>query len=324
VRTITPLDGGGYEVTYVRHEPENEGVRVDTSRLPLQRVRARIVVLGAGALGSTYLLLRNRDALPALGPALGTRFSGNGDLLGFVRGSPDDLGPSTGPVITSTMRVPDALDEGGTGRGFYLQDGGYPGFVDWLVQSAGFPGLLRRAAAGVGAQVLDVVTGTPRSEIGARVATILGDGARAGGTLPLLGMGRDVPDGALGLRGRWLDVDWNEASSRPYLDRLTATMEAVAAEMGGELAVNPTRLLRRLVTVHPVGGCPMGADVRRGVVDSHGESFGHPGLFVADGSVMPGPVGPNPSLTIAALAERFSERMLERLASRRVTAGSTR
>ena len=42
------------------------------------------------------------------------------------------------------------------------------------------------------------------------------------------------------------------------------------------------------------------------MVDDHGEAFGHPGLFVADGSVLPGPVGPNPSLTIAALADRFS------------------
>jgi cholesterol oxidase len=42
------------------------------------------------------------------------------------------------------------------------------------------------------------------------------------------------------------------------------------------------------------------------VVDSHCEVFGHPGLFVADGSVMPGPVGANPSLTIAALADRFA------------------
>jgi cholesterol oxidase len=50
-------------------------------------------------------------------------------------------------------------------------------------------------------------------------------------------------------------------------------------------------------------------------VDSYGEVFGYPGLYVADGSVMPGPVGPNPSLTIAALADRFAERLLERARS---------
>jgi cholesterol oxidase len=50
----------------------------------------------------------------------------------------------------------------------------------------------------------------------------------------------------------------------------------------------------------------MGRDASTGVVDSWGEVFGHPGLIVADGSVMPGPVGANPSLTIAALADRFA------------------
>jgi cholesterol oxidase len=60
----------------------------------------------------------------------------------------------------------------------------------------------------------------------------------------------------------------------------------------------------------------MGRDRDHGVVDDHGEVFSadglHRGLFVADGSVMPGPVGPNPSLTIAAVAHRFSARMIER------------
>jgi cholesterol oxidase len=54
----------------------------------------------------------------------------------------------------------------------------------------------------------------------------------------------------------------------------------------------------------------MGRNAREGVVDAWGQVFGHPGLYVADGSVMPGPVGPNPSLTIAALADRFADAML--------------
>jgi cholesterol oxidase len=51
----------------------------------------------------------------------------------------------------------------------------------------------------------------------------------------------------------------------------------------------------------------MGRDESEGVVDSYGRVFGYPGLIVADGSVLPGPVGPNPSTTIAALAHRFAE-----------------
>jgi cholesterol oxidase len=55
----------------------------------------------------------------------------------------------------------------------------------------------------------------------------------------------------------------------------------------------------------------MGRSPEQGVVDAHGQVFGVPGLSIADGSVMPGPVGPNPSLTIAALADRFADRILE-------------
>jgi len=54
----------------------------------------------------------------------------------------------------------------------------------------------------------------------------------------------------------------------------------------------------------------MGRDEREGVVDEYGEVFNYPGLYVADGSVMLGPVGPYPSLTIAALANRFADRLL--------------
>jgi cholesterol oxidase len=55
----------------------------------------------------------------------------------------------------------------------------------------------------------------------------------------------------------------------------------------------------------------MGSTPERGVVDPYGQVFGHPGLSIADGSVLPGPVGPNPSFTIAALADRFADRILE-------------
>jgi cholesterol oxidase len=63
--------------------------------------------------------------------------------------------------------------------------------------------------------------------------------------------------------------------------------------------------------VHPLGGCRMGRTPTQGVVDAFGQVFGYENLFVADGSVMPGPVGPNPSLTIAALADRFADRMVD-------------
>ena len=47
-----------------------------------------------------------------------------------------------------------------------------------------------------------------------------------------------------------------------------------------------------------------------GLVNSYGEVFGYPGLYVIDGSVMPGPVGPNPSLTIAA-SDRAADHIID-------------
>jgi cholesterol oxidase len=46
------------------------------------------------------------------------------------------------------------------------------------------------------------------------------------------------------------------------------------------------------------------------VVDHRGQVFGAPGLFVADGAVLPRPTGRNPSLTIAAVAERSADLMI--------------
>ena len=55
----------------------------------------------------------------------------------------------------------------------------------------------------------------------------------------------------------------------------------------------------------------MGRDPREGLCDEYGEVFGHPGLYVVDGALLPGPVGANPSLTIAAVADRGCTHLLE-------------
>ena len=62
-------------------------------------------------------------------------------------------------------------------------------------------------------------------------------------------------------------------------------------------------LLNTPTTAHLLGGCPMGLDAHAGVVDMYCAVHGYPGLYVVDGSVMPGNPGVNPSLTIAAIAE---------------------
>jgi cholesterol oxidase len=62
-------------------------------------------------------------------------------------------------------------------------------------------------------------------------------------------------------------------------------------------------LLDAPTTAHILGGCVMGASPAEGVVDHQGRVFGYPGLYVADGSVIPANLNVNPSLTITALAE---------------------
>src|SRR5207248_5332502 len=79
VKAFRPRDGGGFEVDYVLHEPGSEG-----SEPAPATITTDTLVLSAGTLGSTFLLLSNRDAFPSLSPALRTRFCGNGDLLTFA------------------------------------------------------------------------------------------------------------------------------------------------------------------------------------------------------------------------------------------------
>jgi len=297
--------GGGYAVDYVRHDGP-AGVRtIECDRL----------VLAAGTFGTTYLLLRSRGGLPGLSSALGTRFSGNGDVLAFLLRARDrsrtrELDASLGPVITSAIRLPDDLDgEAETGRGAYIQDGGHPAFVDWLVESADLRNNVSRLSRFVINRVWATVTGD--RNMSAELADLFADADLSANSLPLLGMGRDVPNGRLRLRGGKLDVDWDKEASTEYFDRLETTMRRIADVLGGEYSGLPSWLGKRFITVHPLGGAAMGRHPGEGVCDSYGEVFGHPGLYVADGAVMPGPVGPNPSLTIAALADRMSTRMLE-------------
>jgi hypothetical protein len=57
-------------------------------------------------------------------------------------------------------------------------------------------------------------------------------------------------------------------------------------------------------TAHILGGCGIGLDETTGVINAKHEVFNYPGLYIADGSVIPANLGVNPSLTITAMAER--------------------
>ena len=285
VREIAPLDDG-FEVRYVRHEPENEGVPVNTGTLPTHRLRCRVLVLAAGTFGTDDLLLRNQQRFPALSPMLGTRFCSNGDLLGFAVDSADllDVWPGHHQHDADTRRT------GRRDRPRFLSSGRWVPGVRRLAardRDTGLPA--NRLARFAAARALQNLTGRPHSEVGAQIGALIGTGQLSAGALPMLGMGRELPNGRLRLRGGYLELDWRDAMSRKYFKRVEATMAAVAGELKSRFTVNPSRYLHRIVAAHPLGGAPMGTAPDNGVVDDHGEAFGHPGLFVTDGAVMPGP-----------------------------------
>lgn len=126
-------------------------------------------------------------------------------------------------------------------------------------------------------------------------------------------MGFDDSPGTLRLdrRGRLLH-EFDPAERDEFHRRTAARLKSVAEAIGGWLLAAPALAIRhRAITVHPLGGAGMADSAARGVVDSRGEVFGYPGLFVADGSVLPTPTGVAPSMTIAAVAERIAEGLAE-------------
>ncbi|XVQ08450.1 GMC oxidoreductase [Spirillospora sp. CA-255316] len=312
VKAIRPRSRGGYEVDYVHHDPGRKA-----GKPPVRTITCDRLILGAGTYGTVFLLLKSRKAFPGLSPALGSRFSGNGDLLTFLLKARDrnrvrPLDASRGPVITSAIRLPDELDgHPDAGRGAYIQDGGYPAFVDWMVQPFDLGDQIDRAVKFLWNRFTEFFSGAPDTNLSKELADLIGDGALSVSSLPLLGMGRDSADGRLALKDGRLTADWSAETSAAHFERLRTTMQGIADVLGAEYADNPMWFRKRVVTVHPLGGAPMGRHPVEGVCDAFGEVFGFPGLYIADGAAMPGPVGPNPSLTIAAMADRMATRILE-------------
>jgi cholesterol oxidase len=320
VREFFPVSGAGYKVNYVVHAPDAEGKPTNTKDLPIHSITCRHLILSAGAVGTPFLLLRNKGQFPKLTSSLGTRFGGNGDLLGFAVASkvagragpgPRRIDPSVGPVITSYIRMADNADDGGGHRGFYIEDAGYPSFFDWVLQAGEELTGWRRLSHFLFGWLERWRVGLTNPDLSSEISQLFGDCGLSQGTLPLLGMGRDIPDGRMKLdKDGWLDLSWDMAASHGFFERMRGTMRQLSDQLEARFVDDPLWFLSRTLTVHPLGGCPMGKDSTTGVVDSYGEVFGYPGLHVVDGSMMPGSVGANPSLTIAALAERAAERLI--------------
>lgn len=131
----------------------------------------------------------------------------------------------------------------------------------------------------------------------------------------MLAMGYDSASGHLVERGGRMQIEWARVDSEPVHRATARAMRTMADVVGASYAANPrsgTRGSGTPVSVHLLGGAPMGSSSRDAVVDPAGRLLdaagrAHPGLYVTDASVIPTAVGANPALLIAALAERCAD-----------------
>lgn len=296
-------DGDGYlfNVGFIVHHDGDDDGRTDSR---LQWIKAKRVVMAAGALNSTYLMLSNLENLkvpPSQRHPFGRRFCGNGDLLGFAVPPPNGeaLLPSGGPVITAYQQF-----DTGEHR-MLLQDGGLPNLRSWKWTWNDIRKLFEHLFKKWWADTMR------RSQGLAPASQDLFPMPKLHWPLPLLGMGADKPDGILELENGELKCRWTVETSRPYFNEVFSRMQALSERLATSFYGNPQWKLKRVITVHPLGGCPADTTAEKGVVDSYGRVHSVPGLWIADGSVMPGPIGANPSLTIAAFARRAACKLLE-------------
>jgi len=252
---------------------------------------ARLIVLGAGSIGSTEILLRSQDDCFEFSRQLGFNWTGNGDALGFVRKSDcqtNAAGVSTyaedaariGPTIQSNVTYPMR-----------------PNLYDRV--------LIQEGAA-------------PRSY--ANILGLLLQDIDLDHSLVMLGMGHDGQQGRIVLEDNDNGmVVWPGLLESDYRRLIRREFARVAHVHGGKY-----KYLRvfgdRMVSVHPLGGCGMSDDPRSGVINHKGQVYDcsmggdidpstgnlriHEGLYVSDGAVFPTAIGCNPHLTISAMAER--------------------
>lgn len=288
-------------------------------------VSADIVVLAAGALGSTEILLRSRQQGLAVSRALGKHFSGNGDVLGFAYNTehvingigyghrqPEHQEP-VGPCITGIIDLRERPD---LNAGMVIEEGSIPGAL-----AAAMPAAFAAVAGSEKALGAASSPGTnpivKKIKATARELESITLGAYKGAvhnTQTYLVMTHDGSSGEMYLEDDRLRIKWPGVGDEPIFQNAKQNLQAASGALDGTFLSNPiwSEFLRHeLITVHPLGGCVMADSVANGVVNERGQVFDtagdtsvHRGLYVSDGAVIPRSLGVNPLLTISALAER--------------------
>ncbi|WP_338790901.1 GMC oxidoreductase [Bernardetia sp. MNP-M8] len=292
---------------------------------PEMYVTADTVVLSAGTLGSTEIMLRSRDKGLEVSNKLGFHFSGNGDVLGFGyntnekingigRGQHLDKDNPVGPCITSVI---DLRKTENKEEGMILEEGSAPSpmakiFPEFMITMASLAGKDENKEGFV-SEVIE-----KKRELESVVR-----GAYKGATQntqTYLIMTHDKSAGVLTLKDNRLQISWSGVGNEEIFKKASDHIGEATKALNGTSVPNPTwtKLFNKdLVTVHPLGGCIMGEDTREGVVNHKGQVFCtkaeedavYENLYIADGSIVPRSLGANPLLTISALSERICKIM---------------
>jgi cholesterol oxidase len=279
---------------------------------------AKAVVIGAGVMGSTGLLLRSQKMALPLARYLGGRVSGNGDAFAFAYDCDDRL-----DSVGTGARWDAANPTGATILGIVDRRSG-PLANGVIIEEGAFPS----AAAATLRRLVSVIASYSGSETAhgfmhwfhervAEARDLVGSDVREGAlnrTLLFLLMGHDGADGVIELDGQGrAKVEWPQLRHRRVFRAENQLAREIATNLGGMFVTDPLDtplFLNNLITVHPLGGCAMGDD-GDSPVDHAGrvrsdDGTVHQGLYVADASVIPTSLGVNPLLTISALAERIA------------------
>lgn len=309
-------EANGWRVFYTVTSQKRDGFKS-----PERTISAQMVVLGAGSLGSTEILLRSKAQGLAVSDKLGQGFTGNGDVLAFAWngqkpvnavgiGEPpqSDVDPP-GPCIAGAI---DLRHEGPLNEGMIIEEGVLPSGLAEVAPS------LFAVAGKVGRETNDGLLDDFHQAV-RRAESWMLDAYKGAmhNTSTFLVMAHDDGAGRLYLDDDRIAVDWRGVASQPVFQRVSAKLLEASAANSANYIRNPIQhpvFGKNLITVHPLGGCAMGADAKAGVVDHKCRVFDvsaggggaavHDGLYVVDGAMLPRSLGVNPLLTISAIAER--------------------
>ncbi|HEY3956702.1 MAG TPA: GMC family oxidoreductase [Streptosporangiaceae bacterium] len=304
VQRLSRTGDGGYRVHY--NVIDDEDYRVQAGH---GTVDAKIVILAAGAGATPVILQRSEASLGTMPHAAGRYFSGNGerlntavvdedkarDLLGLSR--PGGLAYAAnqigrGPSVACWDWLDGSLPEYSR---FSLEQLYFPpGLGTILAQAPGADG-----AAWYGVQKKEMLRSW-RSWL--TIFTMCeDDNEGVFGPPPPTGNAVRISQQMLGQGA--LGYQPSQNTLRGWAESDAAVKDIL--ERDGLARVRPwTSDVVGAYTVHPLASCRIGDDPGTSALDDRHELRGHPGIFVTDGSAVPGALTVNPALTIAALAER--------------------